>query len=487
MKVSVSSVFILFILVNSLACERVDLGPWVEMRARQVSVPLADGGTVVEIRDEEEGWTERVALTGEIPVEERPAAAEAALDEAAVAYYLGELGPGLPRETLDRAVAVAVWTNRRVFAGSRDDTGDARPGDAADGRAVLAAVDRGAFFNCYSLATVFADAARAAGLRVRRVDLTLRHGSPYEGHSAGEVWSPELARWVLVDPWFGLRYEVGGAPASALDVHREVAAGRLDAVRVVRLEGVVGADPNRAKINPLLYYRNLYVRLADGAWLVRVDRATPPRPVAIPNAIHSDSDADFTSEGPPPPPRRGSSGGRVAFQALDGRLYVCLADGLFRLGRLRVRVSSGLEPDFSDEPRPHDPGDALLLFPGELLPAGPRDWTPVGAARVERAGDEVVAESDAGASAVELRVPVEDGVPVVAFVRLRVERGLARLAARNADTPPVAPGSSTLVSSNVSGTQKGFTTLRVELDPDTRCVVEWTSVRRVRRLGETDV
>ncbi|MBI4602758.1 MAG: hypothetical protein HY721_12445 [Planctomycetes bacterium] len=84
---------------------------------------------------------------------------------------------------------------------------------------------------CTHKGATFAQAACAVGYNARVLIVT--------GHCLAEVWSNELGKWILQDPGPGLnpertrtltcRYDVGGAPANALDVLR-AGAGQVAAV-----------------------------------------------------------------------------------------------------------------------------------------------------------------------------------------------------------------------------------------------------------------
>jgi hypothetical protein len=54
-------------------------------------------------------------------------------------------------------------------------------------------------------------------------------------HGVNEIWSNELAKWVLLDAKYDVHYERAGVPLSALEVHEAVRAGQGD--RIVKVEG----------------------------------------------------------------------------------------------------------------------------------------------------------------------------------------------------------------------------------------------------------
>jgi hypothetical protein len=491
-------------------------GPWVALETRQFSVPLVEGTTLVEVRDEQAGWVERVwvesdgrAATGGIPVEEHHPGLEPSLDEARAAYFRSEVGDGVSPEAppLERAAALRDWVARRAYArepGKRRRAGRrsrrAEPLQSMDGREVLADIDRGGKFNCQSVATVLHDAARAFGLQARRCDLSIRHLSPYEGHSIVEVWA-EGPGWVVMDPMFNCHFEVDGEPAGALELHNAVVARRFSAVRLVREPNAAGPDPRAYATNPLLFYRNVYLILPGGRRLTRVDERTPPAPVTVPNLLQTESDEAFLVKDDPlgaVEVRRGSAHGRIAYQAVAGTLYVCVAEDVFRPADLQARTARGLDIAFTPESPPLDPDDPLLFAPGELATNGaladangdgaPEGWTVKGAPTFTReAGGALAIEAGAKRCELVMRADLAPGTPVAAFARMRVERGRATLGLRNrreGDAVTVEPGPKALVGTRVLATRRPRISIRVTLDPGSRCVLEQVSLRRALKLGD---
>lgn len=488
-------------------------GAWIEMETRQIAVPLGAGPVTVQIFDAVDGWTDS------FEVERRPtgelsglAGIEVELDDPSEAGSDAEdlatiAAPALAaaRTDLERATALSYWFGERAFARRAQAVDAGRelddPVAAENGREALAAVDATGAFNCLTLATILADAARATGLQARRVDLSLRHGSPYEGHSVVEVWCREIERWVLVDPTFATTYEVDGAPAGARELHRAVIAGRIDAIRVIRPEGAASADPWTHDINPLLYFRNVYLKNAGGQpYLVLADSPDFIAPVAWRGFVQTDSDAAWTAG----PDERivavplYEAGRRVTAQVLGNTLYVCLREGLFVPERFRVTVSGAEPAGFTPDLRAHDLSDPLLAAPGELGPeprawdaAGgglPNGWTlqgtpalleplPGGGAVVEAGNEDVVIT-------VSARVP--DGEPLVAAARVRVKQGRAGVSLRKApkNYTWVSPGATCEVSPFVAVPGKRVAGLRILLEPGTRIRIESVSIRRARRLME---
>lgn len=489
------------------------LGEWSEMRTRQVGVRLEPGTTTVEIRDAADGWTERVEVESDgrtvvagIP-EAETRVTVGPLDRADDRPYFVKATDEVPLSgsTLDRATALCLWVGARAYADGAPRL--ARPGDepvtGPDGRTVLERIETGGAFNCLSLATVFVDAARSRGLLARRVALAVRDNSPYEGHAVGEVWSPELGKWFVVDPTYGLTYTLNGRPADALELHDAVASGRTSAIRVVRDPGAEALDPWEAEINPLHYFRNVYRLLDDeGPWLRYAGPGAPPALVSRAGYVQTDSPALFALDpglDEEVPERIGRVEGRIVYQAVGGVLYVCLADGLYAPGRFFARATRGASVAYTPEVAAYDPDDADLLAPEELAPNptfadADRDDVPdgwaveSGSARFAWTGDgALVVEAGAEGCALASGLPAAEGLAIAATIRARVDRGAARFAVRDRepdDYATIAPGPLADTSPILMRPSAKRLGLRLALEPNTRCLLERVSVRRERLLDE---
>ena len=423
------------------------------MLAPRVSVALVPGA-VVEVRNEREGWTERVeadALAPE-PVETGPAMAPV---------------PGAV------ARAVAAFEPRQ------------RDGD--DG-------------NCQAVANRFHERLREAGIPSRRVDLSARVGSPFEGHAGVEVWSEEDRAWVYVDPFFAAVYCVDGRPASALDLHRAVVSGRVGGV-AMESDGT-GADPWRYRINPIVYFRNVLLALPGDAWLVYREAGAAAAPVPDPGFAYTDSDVAFAA--PPDRPAAGAAVRRVrgargvAADVVGGRLYVAVPAEGFATGAWSVRVAEGLEAGFAPALEPYDLDDAVVCRPGELL-ANPRladadgdgapdGWRLEGApARLARDGDALVVETGAEPCSLTAEVDLEADVPIVVAGRLRVERGRAglELVDRRARFGVEVGDGLETSASPVIVRSRGRDGVRVTIAPGSRCRIAAVGLRYGRTLAET--
>lgn len=489
----------------------VDFGPWMLMETRQIAVPLHSGVLAIEIHDRQKGWTERVLVESDglrvvrgIPVKEFSAGPEPDLDPERAAYFESRIGPLPGRTTLERATQLAHWVAGKAYRRTlvKRERPKRRPVLDGDGRVVLASIEGGDEFNCLSLATIYADAARAIGLRVRRIDLSVRFGSPYEGHSIVEVWSGLHGKWIVVDPTFCTTYEIDGVPASAIELHRVVERRQFDRISVVRAADAPGADPWTYPINPLLFFQTVLLKVDGHPWVVPTDPSPPVGPVGRGGFLQvsssdplSPTNADATTVSA----RVGRIGDRIAFQDLNGVLYVCLGDDLFSYGRFEVRVSLGSSHSFTPEIVPHDTTDDALCLgddlienerlvdeDGDRLPDG---WEIDGVpARVETsASGGVTIESADLECELFLRIPKGVGVPLAAAARLRVDTGDVAFGLRKRrfhDGVLVGPTPPTTVSPILLAPQNHRARLRFIVAPHTRCEIDWVSLRRVRRLGE---
>ncbi len=501
-------------LLSLAGCGRSDapVGAWTEMATRQVGVRLRPGVTSVEIRDAVDGWTERV------DVESDGRTVTAGIPETRLRLVVGEAEAGGDRAfftavtdgvaasgaTLDRAYALCLWVGRRAYVDGvpRRDTMATKadePATAPDGRDVLARIDSGYQVGCLSLATVFVDAARARGIAARRVDLAVRDGSPYEGHSVAEIRSTELEKWVLVDPTYGVYYTVDGVPSDALEVQAAVFGGR-GTLAVVRQEGAQALDPWESVVDPLLYFRNVYHIFADGTWVRYAGPGTPPAIVAR----YAQTDSAALLDLPPGfdaevPARVGRVRGRLVYQALDGTLYVCLDEGRFEPRRFFVRATPGAHVTFTQEVAGYDPSDATLFAPEELAPnptladadgdGTPDEWTvECGAPRFEWTGDgALVVESGDEPCLLSCEAPLASKIPIAATLRVRVDRGHVAFYVRDshpADRVEIGAGHSGAFSPILLQVNRRRARPRIELTPRTRCLISGMSIRRERRLAD---
>jgi hypothetical protein len=177
---------------------------------------------------------------------------------------------------------------------------------------------------------------------------------------------------------------------------------------------------------------------------------------------------------------------------------VCLADGLFSYGRFEVRATRGLEMGFVGDVAPHDQNDDLLVAAVLIVPtpslasaAGaplPDRWSVEGSpARVETTPEGLAVDAGDDGCALTLAIDFAGDAPVVAFSRLRVDDGRVRFGIRvrrEGATYVAGPGPAALVSSIVTPGRRPPIVVRYDLDPHTRCLIEWVSLRRARQLGD---
>lgn len=518
-----------FLLSGSACLNEPAFGSWAPLVTRQVGVDLVPGATTVEVRDIHEGWVERVAVdsdgwsvTGGIDGEPVQPPANTGLSQDEIRFYASAIGSALPdgAPALERSKALNAWVRRYAReigrpegpesplpGGAAPDVADAGaasdevprargatpPIESDDGREVLESIRNGARANCRSYATILCDAAGAVGITARRVDFAVRYGSPLEGHSVVEVWSPELGTWVVVDPLFQAIWTVDGKPASAIDLHRAVVEGRAASVNL-ETTGPGGASTATARVNPRLYPRTVFVRVPGGAWLTRTRGV--PAPVTDANILQCDDDAAFSA-----PPgaldrlelSREARHGRIVFQGIGGRLVVSVASDRFEPGRFEIRATAGRTVEAFDDVEQLDPSDPEIAGGPELLsstcltdddhdglPDGCDVASTLAAFEPRPDGSALVA---AGADGLQLTVRPKAGATrsAVGFARLAVEAGSASIAfARtSAGSLQVTSGRETTVSTVISSGSSAESGLRLKLSPNSRVVVRWLSVRSV--------
>lgn len=469
---------------------------WRPLATRQVSFDAARAPSALEIRDAKAGWVERVALKDEIDEAERSPRvvsyddANSAPDERTRTFFLGEMGDAAKAGAtdLERAEAISLWLNGVIAAsgeGLEGRASDDASADDGDSLAMYGRTKTGAKYTCLTTATIFFDAARAAGLKVRRVDLATRPGSAFETHAIDEVWDGALGWWVVVDPFFNHVYTVDGRPASALDLRGAV--GDPKRVGVARIGGRGGVDASTYRIDPLLYFRNVSLRPPDGTWLAYHAVGDPVTPVADATVVQTEDDAPF----------RGDRSGRVAttaklrkaservsVQTIGGRVYVCLAADAFAAGACEIRADDGDVPSFEPDVAPYDDRDALLLGREELVAPGPSEaWTVSGdPTRSEKTADGLALEAGDAPCRVTVPFSAAGGSAFVAFCRAEVAEGSATfgIAGRRAfATVSVAPGGVRLVSSPILRARDRDSAV-FELAPHARATLASVSVRRAK-------
>ena len=88
-----------------------------------------------------------------------------------------------------------------------------------DALEVLDWVGEGEAFWCTYKAALFVQACSAAGLTARMLNINRLEK---DGHDVAEVYSNELRKWMLVDPWMNFYIERNSIPLSALEIHNSI-------------------------------------------------------------------------------------------------------------------------------------------------------------------------------------------------------------------------------------------------------------------------
>lgn len=131
----------------------------------------------------------------------------------------------------------------------------------------------GAGFHCAHSMTVQYAVMTSMGYVARNLGTDVDHERFKKSfhHGVNEVWSNELAKWVLMDAKYDVHFERGGRPLSALEVHDLVRAGKAGEIATVKgidraPASLGGADSPEA--SPTNYW---WV-----SWHVRTDSFTQP-------------------------------------------------------------------------------------------------------------------------------------------------------------------------------------------------------------------
>lgn len=167
---------------------------------------------------------------------------------------LGALKAG--RSQLETIVALRGWARKQWEPGSKFRY---PPWDALE---ILDLARKGNRGFCAQYGVVYAQAAMALGLHARYIDIV--------GHFVTEVWSDELDKWIVMDPYVDLHYERNGVPLNARELCEVHWRGEEGEVLKV------GSDwkKERASEEDLKLYRKyaLYLRSNQLANPVTVDR-----------------------------------------------------------------------------------------------------------------------------------------------------------------------------------------------------------------------
>ena len=140
------------------------------------------------------------------------------------------------RSEFEEFVLLRDWVRSRWAHGWNE----AEATDISDGMALLEDSRRGLEFCCGSFAILFVQCLLSLGHQARRISISrdesdfIAQDEGNVGHSVPEVWSNDLAKWVLMDPDFNCHYEYDGMPLSAMEIHNDWLRGRWQEVDMVR-------------------------------------------------------------------------------------------------------------------------------------------------------------------------------------------------------------------------------------------------------------
>ncbi len=125
---------------------------------------------------------------------------------------------------------------------------------------------------CAQYAVVMCQACLSMGRQCRYIELAPGGEGAGMGHFISEVWSNELDKWVVMDPFLDCELRRDGEPLSALEVHMALASGEADEIEVVRGPGENRLDnSNRFGDDIVRLYHHL-------AMDMRVDHLSRPLP-----------------------------------------------------------------------------------------------------------------------------------------------------------------------------------------------------------------
>jgi hypothetical protein len=443
----------------SISCgPQMPMSVWVPLVTSQLSVPL-DSNTVVELRREGHGI-------------ERINASQLRTEE--LLSWKAMARPADDSQSLGRAIELC----KRVgieYAAETDEHDTEAPNERV---------------NCQVVANRLYALLRETDIPSRRVDLAVRPGSPYEGHSAVEIWSTESQRWALLDPFFCIWYSIDGRPASALDLHYAVTGGTRSVIRMERIGDGIGVDPWTNRIPPLLYFRTLLLSMNDGAWLVYADPDAKIGYIADPAFVWTESTSAFLA--PPDQPvalthAREVRAGSIVIQTFRGRLYV----GIPKLSEPNtwwVRVPEGQDLALEPIPAAYDVRDQLLSRKDELLPLPPNAWsiqgTPTSVVRDEHGG--ITIETNAETVQLACDFESEQGASLVIAAHIRNERGSVNfeIGGRRKQFVLELDKATDVSISPVIVKARGRDSIIITVAPESRCHVFSVNARHTRSLSD---
>ncbi len=106
---------------------------------------------------------------------------------------------------------------------------------------------------CGEYAVVFMQACLSLGYQARLISIESVDGG---GHRLPEVWSNQLEKWIIMDPYYDCYFEKKGIPLNALELHNNLVANQFDDVRIVW-----GESAHESEIQEIEFYLERYFHL----------------------------------------------------------------------------------------------------------------------------------------------------------------------------------------------------------------------------------
>lgn len=164
-------------------------------------------------------------------------------------YRLKEMTDGF-RTELEKILFLRNWVKNRWEHGVPKNI--SYNFDALD---ILSRAEKGEKFFCSEYSTTFVQCILSIGLQARYVGL-------FKGHVVAEVWSNELAKWVVMDVDNNLHYVRNKIPLNTLELHDLSGQGKWDEVQVMVGHERKVADEKR-KEDLLSFYHEFYIRMRN--------------------------------------------------------------------------------------------------------------------------------------------------------------------------------------------------------------------------------
>jgi len=185
-------------------------------------------------------------------------------------YHLDKLTEGIDEE-IEKIILLRNWVKNRWEHGTPKDV--AYNFNALD---ILSRAEKGEKFFCSEYSTVFVQCALSIGLQARYVGL-------FKGHVVAEVWSNDLAKWVVMDVDNDLHYIRNGIPLNALELHDAWVTGKWDEVQaMVGLKKRVADE--KGKKDLLSFYHEFYIRMRND-WFSKKYPHWHPKANSIMNSL----------------------------------------------------------------------------------------------------------------------------------------------------------------------------------------------------------